>query len=807
MEVAPATPDPNRPLRPRVLDLSTGIAGGYCTKLLGDAGADVVKLEPPGGDPLRRRSASGAPVDAVAGAPLFQFLHGGHRSTVVDLHRTEGLELARRLAATADLVVESFVPGEIERLGLGIDALHAHNPATSLVSISAFGRGGPWSTRPATEFTLQSWCGSLDNRGIPGQTPVGAGGDIGDYMAASAAAAAGAAAWLAARASGRGQHVDVSTFETMLLSFVSYQPIFAQFAPGPYPRTLEIPSIEPCADGWVGFCTITRQQWSDLTVLIGRPEWGEDRTLAFADSRMARIDEIRGGIAEWTTKRTVAEVVEQASLFRIPVAPVGNGRTVLETDQFVERGVFVEHPGGFKAPRRPYRLGAQPDLAPRPAPRLDEHAAEIAAEAAAGDDRPRPGAPAAAVAPRPLEGLRVVAFVAFWAGPFVGNHLAALGADVIKIESIQRPDGMRFGGGVKLDHPQMYEFSGVSHGANVGLRAITLDLDRPEGRELAAKLVQTADVVVDNFSPRVLDRWGFDEAALKALKPDMIIARMPAFGLDGPWRERGGFAMTVEQASGLAWRTGWPDGQPLVPRGACDVLGGLHTVLAILAALEHRRRTGEGTLVESTLAEAALNIAAEQTIEWTANGMLLEREGNRSFERAPQGVYPCTDDDRYVVLSVATDEQWRRLRALLGEPGWATDPALDTLEGRQAAHDRIDEEITGWLADQGCEAAAERLCDGGVPAAPTLQARSLNHLPQIWARGWFEAMDHPVAGRVLYESLPVTFSAIPRPIYRRPAPTLGEHNAEVLTELGLDEVAIAGLEGDRVIGTRPAWLL
>jgi crotonobetainyl-CoA:carnitine CoA-transferase CaiB-like acyl-CoA transferase len=723
---------------------------------------------------------------------------------VADLTTADGRDLARGLAAGADLVLETFEPGVVESLGLGPDALHGANPATTLVSVSNFGRGGPWSTRPATEFTLQAWCGSLNGRGIPGQAPVGAGGSIGDYMAGSAAASAGVAAWFAARRSGRGQHVDVSTLEAMLLSFVSYQPIFAQFDPGPHGRSIEIPSIEPAKDGWVGFCTITRQQWTDFTAMIERPDFGEDETLGYAGNRMGRIEEIRGAIAAWAKDRTVDEIVELASLFRIPVSPVGNGRTVLEMDHFVERGVYGPHPGGFLQPRRPYRLGTYPDPAVRPAPRLGEHQAAIEAEVPA--PLAHPGAPVPAVAPRPLEGIKVVGFVAFWAGPFVASYLAALGADVVKIESIQRPDGMRFAGGVKLDDPQFYEWSGVSHGANAGVRAVTLDLDRPEGVALALRLVAQADVVVDNFSPRVLDRFGLGEADLRAVKPDLVMARMPAFGLDGPWRDRGGFAMTVEQASGLAWRTGWDD-QPLVPRGPCDVLGAYHTVLGILAALEHRAATGEGLLVESPLAEAALNIAAEQVLEWTANGVLLGRDGNRTIDAAPQGVYPSADDDRWVVLTVADDDQWAGLRAAMGDPAWAADPALATLAGRRAAHDAIDEHLSTWLGPQPVLDAVELLAAHGVPAAPTMDARRLNHLPQLAARGWFEAMDHPVAGTVLYESLPMAFSAMPRPIYRRPAPTLGQHNAEVLAELGLTEADVATLAEDGLIGTRPAWLV
>ena len=223
-----AARDAIKPLRMRVVDLSTGIAGGYCAKLLSDAGADVVKLEPPGGDPLRRRSASGSAVDPIAGSPLSQYLHGGQRSAVADLTRSAGRDLALRAAAQADLVIESFEPGEIEALGLGPDALHIRNPATSLLSISAFGRGGPWSNRAATDFTMQAWCGSLASRGIPGTPPVGVGGAAGEYVAGSAAASAAAMAVRAARRSGRGQHVDVSTLEAMLLSFTPYQPIFAQ---------------------------------------------------------------------------------------------------------------------------------------------------------------------------------------------------------------------------------------------------------------------------------------------------------------------------------------------------------------------------------------------------------------------------------------------------------------------------------------------------------------------------------------------------------------------------------------------------
>ncbi len=804
---------PLKPLHLRVLDLSTGIAGGYCAKLLGDAGADVIKLEPPGGDPLRGRSASGTPVDRDKGGPLFQYLHAGHRSAVADLGSPEGVQLAQRVAATCDLVLETEEPGRIEALGLGLEALQARNPATSLLSVSAFGRGGPWSTRPATDFTLQALCGSLSSRGIPGHTPVAVGGAIGQWVSGAAAASAGAIAALAARRSGRGQHVDVSMLETMIVSMTSYQMIFAQVEERLYGRSIEIPSIEPASDGWVGFCTITHQQWADFAAMVEHPEWGEDPQLAHAVGRMPRRVELRNAIAEWTRAHTVEEIVELASLLRIPVTAVGDGRTVLEMQQYVDRGVYQEHPGGFQQPRRPYLFGRHRSPEPLPSPLLDEHGPGLLAELPAEPD-PAPGAPAEATPPRPLEGLRVVAFVAFWAGPYVASYLASMGADVVKIESVQRPDGMRFAGGVKLGDPFLFEWSPVTHGANVGLRDVTLDLSRPEGAELARKLVADADIVVDNFSPRVLDGFGLGEQALRAARPDLVVLRLPAFGLDGPWRDRGGFAMTVEQNSGLAWLTGFPEGTaepdgPLVPRGVCDVLGALHAVLGVVAALEHRAATGEGLLVESPLAEAALNIAAEQTIEWTANGVLLTRTGNRSFEAAPQGLYPCADTDEtddYLVLSVETEAHWTALVQALGEPEWAADPALATLEGRLAAHDHLDVELTRWLAFRPLEDALEHLIDHGVPVARTLDARRLNDTPQLRARGWFQRISHPVVGALDYPGLPFTFSAMPRPVYTRGAPTLGQDNEVVLGSLGLSPEEIAGLAEQRIIGTKPAWM-
>ena len=797
--------DPAWPLAGlRVLDLSREISGPYATKLLWDAGADVVKLEPPGGDPLRRWTASGVALAPGEDGALFQFLNAGKRSAVADLDTEEGRGLLRALAATADLVVEDLGPQGLAPRGLGADALREIQPRLCVLSISPFGLSGPWAERPANEWTLQAAIGIIARRGLPERGPVGVGGRVPEWLAGAWAAWGALAAWRSARRSGRGLHLDLSSFEAMLLCMTQYHDLNGQFHPGDLVQYLDNPSIEPARDGWVGFATVTSQQWQDFCAMIGAPDLAQDPRLAAADQRMRELPRIHALIHAWTRERSVAEIVEIASAMRIPVAPIGNGETLPETDHFHERGVFVRNPGGFLQPRTPWRLERTPMRPPGRAPQLDEQAAEIRAEAArprrvGAPTCPGPDAPAAL----PFAGLRVVDLTAFWAGPFATWLLAALGADVVKVESTQRPDGMRFVNAKQGS--ALWECGSIYHGANTGKRAVTLRLDAPEGRELLLRLVRDADVVIENFSVRVLENFDLDWPVLRATNPRAVLVRMPAWGLDGPWRDRVGFAMNVEQACGLAWLSGYPDLAMVV--NACDPVGALHAMLALDLALLERERTGAGQLVEVPLVEPGLNFAAAQVVEHSAYGVRLDRTGNRGPAAAPQGVYRCAGAGEWLALAVASDAQWRGLRRLLGDPAWARDPALDGAAGRHAAHDHLDAELGAWCTARTCEAAVEALLAAGVPAHPLVNGHRVMPNPQLEHRRFFEWLEHPHTGRTRYPGLPFRCDELANAWLRRAPPTLGQHNDEVLSgELGLSRERLAELRAKQIVGERPAWL-
>ncbi|OBB93079.1 CaiB/BaiF CoA-transferase family protein [Mycobacterium sp. 852002-40037_SCH5390672] len=789
-----------------VIDLSTGIAGAYCTKLLADGGADVVKVESPEGDPLRAWSASGAAIPPGDDGALFSFLAGAKHSVVADPASDDDTDLVNRLLASADAVIWSAGSKVVEHPAFTPRAILGRHPHLTVTSITPFGLEGPWRDRAATEFTLQAWSGGIVGlgRGEQERPPVFVGGQVGEYLAGVYASAATLASRWRRIDGGAGELLDLSMLETQILCLTYYPVSYFDVLGRPWRDTRRptIPGVAQAKDGLVDLGCGTAQQWFDLCAMVGHPEWIDEQSpLSITEQANIHAEEILA----WLASTQVDEIRDLASAFRIPNAPVATGANVTSFDQFVERDSFVRNPrDGFQQPSHPYRMRPAQLRRAQPAPRLGEHTAQYRAAHLAA--RPAPGGVGKTL---PLSGIRVLDMTTFWAGPCCTHSLAMLGAEVIHVESTRRPDGTRMIAGVPITEDQWWERSPIFEALNTNKKGLTLNLQSPRGRELLRELIATCDVVVENFTPRVLDQIGLDFAAVQSIRADTVMVRMPGFGLEGPWRDNPAFAYVIEAASGVTWLTGYPDRTPYDPYSIGDACAGVHALNAILLALEHRRRTGEGVFVEAAMVDAALSISAEQVIEYSAYGALLERAGNRGPTAAPQNLYLSADIDEFgrldswVAIAVATDDQWEKLCGALGSPPWATDPKLSTETGRRMRQDQIDEQLTAWCEHRSRDEIVATLWDAGVPVAKVMQPHRQPELEQLAFRDFFEEVDHPVNGPARLSTVPMRFSAGPRKFHTEQAPLLGQHNHELLSGLGLSDVDIAGLEGDGVIGSAP----
>ena len=776
----------------RVVEIGGQVAAPYATKLLLDLGATVAKVEPPAGDPLRNWGRGTDPVG------LFRYLNTGKHEVTVDLGTEEGAAWLLDAARDADLVIESLGADELERRGLGPAQLFEANPTLALVRIAPFGQHGPHVGTPVSMLTLQALGGWVSNHNVAGADPVQVGGRLSEYATGSYAACSAASAVRAARDLGGSVTVDLSMQEclvgTLAYPMLHFEALSRLGLPPPQARHFPLPGIVRARNGWVGINALTGQHWLDVCAMLGVEEYGSRQPeIALGGEPLA---EFFARIQPWLDERTAEEVVEISQAMRVPAAPVGDGASLSNCAQFRARPFFTDEPGtGIPMPG--------------PAWRLSETPARVRPSVAAGpsnvlaSDRDLRGpslTPKRKTGPAgdgylPLAGVRVIDLGTFWAGPYCGMYLAAMGADVIKVESVQRPDGFRFSAAFPQEGDDWWDRSGVFQATNLGKRDVTLDLSREEGLALLRRLLDGADVMIENFSARVVEQFGLDYESLCKLTPDIVMLRMPGFGLDGPWRDYVGFAMVLEQASGMASVTGFPE-KPMSPGGFLDPVVGMHAALAVQAALEHRRRTGEGQQIEVAMLEAGACLTAEQVIDHAVTGSTFPRLANRHAVIAPQGVYRCADERR-VALSVMNDEQWRGLAEVVG----ASELAALAVADRRARHDELDALIGEWTAVQSPDEIVDQLRPLGLPVAPLLVPQMMYDDAQLAARGYFQDLEHARTGTRRYPGWPMQFSFLSAH-HRAGPPSLGEHNEELLAaELGVGEDELARLAADRIIGT------
>ena len=401
----------------------------------------------------------------------------------------------------------------------------------------------------------------------------------------------------------------------------------------------------------------------------------------------------------------------------------------------------------------------------------------------------------------PLEGIRIMDFGQMWAGPHVTQWLVVMGAEVIKVETSVRLDFMRMVG-----TPPSLRDKAPNSGSgfaclNYSKKSITLNMNQPRAVELAKELVKISDVVTENFGGPVLERWGLGYSELKKLNPDIIVYAGSGYGRTGPHKERPSYAEIVESFDGSTSVNGYPGGEPNTVGVSpwTDATQAMHGAFAILAALYHRSKTGEGQYIDAAMIEGSANFLGELVMDYIMNGRIGERVGNRDNIMAPHGCYHCQGEDEWVTIAVSNDKEWKAFCNAIGNPEWTKKEEFSDELSRWKNQDELDNHVEEWTRKHNNYDVMEILQRAGVTAGASLSVQGVAEDTQLKEREFFVITDHPVMGKLPYAKLPWRLSNTPVGNYNY-APLLGEHNNYVFGELlGLSKEEIAQLVEEKVI--------
>ena len=803
----------------RVLDISEGLAAPFAAKLLGDLGADVIKLEPPEGDSARRRGPFAGSEDIEASAP-FLYANTSKRSVVVDPANPDDLALRDQLLGWADVVISHETEPSLAARGLGYEHWAARNPHVVLTTVTGFGSEGPYADWQWNHLIAGALGGFTYLCGREGREPLQLGTSLTETLAGAYAAVASLIAAHGAREHGRGDHVDVSVIEAAINAALLPVQRYEYTGDSGVRRADIGPSpsfILPTSDGFVGANTLTQAQWEMMCQFFGRPELIEDPLFTDGWARMANSRELAGELAEMTSSRAAEDVFHEAQAWRIPFGMIPTLSDVLNLLPNRERDFFFEfeHPeaGRVRTPGVPWMFGDERPIGTR-TPLLGEHTDEVKEEinasaeddastfsprSAGGDAEGREGLPQ-----RPLEGLLVIDLSMFMSGPMTSLIFADGGADVIKVESVQRIDGWRAGGATD---DFWWEWAPQFNWVNRNKHGITLNLTDQRGSDVIRHMVKDADILVENYTPRVMGNFGLSYEELRKVNPELIMISMPGFGLTGAWSHYTAFANTTEQMSGLPHLTGYPDDQPIFSgTTGGDPLAGVMGALALLSALERRRRLnaqGEpgGCHIDLSQTETATSFTGEAVTAYSISGEDPGRRGNYHPRIAPHNTYLCSDDS-WIAIACETDAQFADLSRLIGRNDWIQ--RYTAFTDRDAARGEIDAVISGWTRDQNAQQLMRKLQDLGIAAGAVYDGRGLLEDEHLLARDFYVTQQHTYAGTKRYPLQPYRFANWSGPDADRPSPTLGRDTREVLARLTtLSEAEIDQMEADDVIGTIP----
>ncbi|HKV45721.1 MAG TPA: CoA transferase [bacterium] len=835
----------------RVLDL-TDRSGWLCGRILGDLGADVVKIEPPRGDPGRQLGPFFRD-DPDPEQNLAWFAYNANkRGITLALETGRGQDLLRGLAQRADFLVESFPPGHLDARGLGYRALHETNPRLVFTSITPFGQSGPYARYRGSDLIAMAMSGLMALVGAPGRPPLRVSLPQAAMWTGMHAAAGTLIAHHYRQATGRGQHVDVAMRDSLLWALANapaYWSLLRQDLQrggssivGRSTTGARMRAIYRCQDGHINFIFYGGEagrrsneamvQWMaerhEAPDWLARMDWG---TFNVATCTQEEIDRLEEPFVAFLANRTKAEFTRESVKRSILGYPVASARDIRDDPQLAARGFWqrvdhpeldatVTYPGPF-AKFSAARCGIS-----RRAPRIGEHNAEIyGAElglprqdrdalerervlmASSSREGRRPAdAPAGGVGggtsqeraempgqPQALAGVKVVEFAVFAAGPMIGKHMGEHGATVIRVESRSRPDGFRVHYPPYKDNIPGLNRTGSFALFNNNKLGITLNLKHPDGVALGRRLAAWADVLIDNFVPGVMERNGLGYAAVQEINPSIIYLSSCNMGQTGPKSSQRGFGSQLTSQSGFTYLTGEPHGEPMLLFGPyIDFVAVGFGLIAVMAALDDRRRTGSGQHIDLSQYETGLQFVAPALLEYEVAGRVQTRQGNRSPHAAPHGAYPCRGEDRWCVIAVCAEEEWRALCRAAGHPEWMDDPRFATLSARKAHEDDLDALIAGWTRQFGRHEVMERLQAVGVSAGVVSTVSDLFADPQLAHRRVWQELPHPELEKFHYEAPPFILSETPTELRR--SPLLGEHNDRVYGEiLGLARAEIERL--------------
>jgi crotonobetainyl-CoA:carnitine CoA-transferase CaiB-like acyl-CoA transferase len=801
----------------RVLDL-TDESGWLAGKVLADLGADVVKVEPPGGDPGRRRGPFLGGREDPERCLRWLALNTSKRSVVLDLESAAGRDGFLSALARTDVLLESFPPGWLDARALGAAELRARNPRLVHCSITPFGSEGPRARFRGSDLVVVAMGGNAAMTGDPDRAPLRCTLPTSTFHGAPEAALGVVLALHARETTGQGGRVDVSLQECQLGTLMGGPGQAALRARAPRrsgPRTGRTREIWPAKDGYVSFglrggparvpglvSLVALMAESGMAPEWLRAlEWSRFDANALADEELARLEAAFGA---FFLSRTRAELFGEALRRRILLAPCNDAAAVLAEAQLRARDFFAAldspDPGvRLEHPARCARTSAGGTDVRSRAPRVGEHGAEVLRGWQA---EPAPRAPAGPAPPTQdrvgagiFAGLKILEFGSGAAGPLVTRPFVEQGATVVRVESARRPDFLRALPGANpfgLDGSPMFVL------LNAGKRSVRLDLTKPEGLALARRLVAWADVVTENFAPGVMARLGLDAEDARRARPELVWLSNCLFGQTGPQRHYPGFGGQGAAIAGFNALTGWPDREALGPYGTItDSLAPRFGALLVAAALLERLRSGRGAYLDLSQIEAGVYCLSEAVVRASANGEVASRLGNRDPDAAPHGIYPCAGEDRWIAIAVLSDAEWRALAGAMGSPSWAADARLSTLAGRLARQDELDAALSAWTRGLEAYTLMEQLQAAGVRAGVVQTFDDLLRDPQLAARGHFRKLRHAHLGELEFEHSGLRLADHP-PRLEAPGPNLGEHDTEVLggiLGLGAEEIERLVREG------------